>query len=318
MGLNKKAIIFTFIGILVVALFSVIFLARYESPIDRKNDVIRVRVQRLNEFVEDFEVYSENTLSVVSIKAIEGILWDIDERNDSIYNFEQAFIECTLNGTLGNGDRDCPNMPGNTLADWFDKIHKIANDKLFINFTYSFENLSISQTQYWYLDVSLDLKYSINDTYASWGVAKSLETDVSIEGFRDPLYLINGSTENIITRNDVIGIGQNITMFEEFIEEGQYRVSRSSDSPSFWMRMEGETSESDGAGIFSLVNPKDFNNDTNRSYVDFLFFNATKFKCGQGQVYAINDLSTPYTKLKIDLDHAQEFQFNFTQLNDTC
>jgi hypothetical protein len=314
MGLNKKAIIFTFMSILIVALFSLIFMARYEAPIDRKNDVIRTRINNVNEFVEDFELYSEDVLGLVSTKAVDGLLEYISTNHTAIFNFEQEFTECVLNGTMQGNFRPCPGMQGNTLKDWLEKINTTAQQELSMDFDYSFTNLTINQSEPWYLDARFVLTYTVTDVYGNWQSTKNITAKIPIEGFKDPLYVLNRTVNNTIRANKNPNLGKNLTLLKEFIQSNQYRTS--SNSPSFIMRMENDLGNS-RAGIFSMVNPNNFTYKANASYVDFLFFNNTHFDCDK--LYNVNGLDPEYVNVTIDETHAWiDLDINYTYLNNTC
>jgi len=311
--MNKKAIIFTFMSILLVSLFSLIFLAKYDAPIDRKNELINTRVRSLNEFVENYDIYAENILNLVSTKAIEGLIEYIETNNTYLYNFEQDFNECALNGTVSVGLDDCPGMENNTLGEWLDRIEQTAEEEFFIDLEYSYDNLSINQTYYKHLDVEFDITYTITDKYANWQATKTITTEVPITGFKDPIYVMDARVNKTIDFNNKGNLGNNRTLIEEFINKSQYR--QSSNSPSFLMRLHGNMEESE-YGMFSLVSPNNFINKDNTSYVDFLFLNNIEFDCND--VYRINGLAIPYNEVKIDTDHLRDLNINISWLSITC
>jgi hypothetical protein len=155
------------------------------------------------------------------------------------------------------------------------------------------------------VSVNIDMDVKDKKQTSSWSINKDIKTNISIEGFEDPLYVINsfGRVTNTIRISpfEHFVIGSNIDNLLTQINESYYITTNM--SPTYLMRLEGNLASSE-IGIESLVNLQEFIDQgltiKDRSAVDYIYFgNQTTTN------YRVN--GTP-SWFKIDSDHISVYE----------
>ncbi|MEK6968289.1 MAG: hypothetical protein AABX51_06675, partial [Nanoarchaeota archaeon] len=196
--LGKKGIFLTFIAISLIAAFILIFLP---SGISLKKDipVISTRVTTINEYVVDLEnVYLEESLQASGTKTVTALIEYMESQNRFLANFEDSFKEVLVEGKINGQPIDSfiePDiMAGNTYPEWLARIKTTADSTFNIktNFTAIASNdIKVYQTSPWLLAVDANISFTVDSETASWNKTIIVRSEIDIQNFNDPYYLIN-------------------------------------------------------------------------------------------------------------------------------
>jgi hypothetical protein len=139
--------------------------------------------------------------------------------------------------------------------------------------------VTIYQKNPWAANIDINVTLNAEDVKktASWQRPLYITTNISIQGFEDPLYVINsyGRVTNTIIKTNITNFvsGEDTTKLKKHTNNSYY--IESSTAPSFLMRLEGNLSNS-VYGIESLVNLEEFQEQEvpikSRSVVDYIYF----------------------------------------------
>jgi hypothetical protein len=301
--LGKKGMFLTFIAISLIAALIVIFTP---SDINLSGDVqaIKTRVSNVNEYVSDLEsVYLENALKATGRRTIIALIKYMEAKTMFLTSFDDAFSEVLLDGTIGGiliDDIIDPDiMTDNTYNDLINEIKTTAEQTFNVDTVYDISDIRVYQTRPWFIEVEADIIFSVTSETASWTRDVIIKTEISVENFDDPYYLVNteGSYINKITKSDTKFDEWDVDKVIDFIGNGDYTHFEDSQAPSFLMRFYNDISASSCCGIESLVNP---NNDAIlskfASYVDYLYW-KTPSDCDNQNLYKVNGLNS---EIKLD------------------
>lgn len=319
--LGKKGVFLTFISIIIIAAIIIIFTP---TKINVKEDisVIKTRVENVNEYVLDLEnVYLERTLQAIGRKTILSLILYVDIIGPfaTSTDFENAFAEVLLNGTIGGTPIDSITgqtiMTGNTYNDWIDKIKTTAQNTFNIDTTFNTINIAdiqVNQATPWFVDVEADITFSATSETASWTKDVTIKAQIPVENFDDPYYLANTDPNyvNKIRRSGTKFDEWNVNKVKDFIRDGNYTHFQNSNAPSFLMRFYDDVSPSSCCGIESLVNPNNpqiSNKDV--SYADYLYWSDTE-NCNNPpkSLFKVDAINTEFTSLKFDLNHLAKYK----------
>jgi hypothetical protein len=305
LGLNKKAIIFTMIAVLMSLLFTIIFAPNYQLPYDHENDAIRLRVLTLDQFAKDFENYAEFALELKSYEVLEALIERAADKK-KIY-FENYFESCITKNTMGVDN--CSSTGQNvTIYNALDKIVNLSRNNLSIQLAYRVNKVDITQENPWKLRARMNITYYITDVYAEWERTKIITSDVSIEDLKDPIYALNKTYNNTFKQNKVAVTEWNITKLQAFYDSKEYRYNPR--APSFIDRVEYNlTGNSTCCGIESLVDITQTGFKPNRTFVDYELFANHYYSC-LTELKRINGF-TP-SQFTLDINRLIEFRINST------
>ena len=315
--LGKKGMFLTFISVAIIAAAIVIFTP---SDINLKKDipVIKTRVSNVNEYVLDLEnVYLENALKATGRRTIIALIGRIGEGGSfsDKGEFDSAFSEVLLDGTLDDEpigesinsnymDQDI--MVDNTYNDWLNKIVATAKNTYNIDTTFShiqLTDIQVYQIRPWFIEVEADITFSVTSETASWTRDVTIKTEISVENFDDPYYLVKTTAAdptksyfNKITKSDTKFNEWDVDKVIDFIDNGDYTHFEDSQAPSFLMRFVDDSSwnnlefdtQKECCGIESLVNQDTLvslglSPSIYKSYVDYLFWTTS-----DGCVYTVD------------------------------
>jgi hypothetical protein len=311
--LGKKGMFLTFISIAIIAAVIIIFTP---SGLDLSKDipVIKTRVSNVNEYVLDLEnVYLENALKATGRKTLIGLIkWMENPLGTARFftnfkGFEDSFSEVLLYGQIEGADIDeyyeGAIMDGNTYINLIDDIKTTAEQTFNVETIFTVNDIKVEQTRPWFVDVEADITFRVSSETASWNKNVLIKTEISVENFDDPYYLVNtgGSYINKIRKSDTKFDEWSDEKVIDFIEDGNYTHFEDGQAPSFLMRFYNDISASSCCGIESLVNPNNpsiSNKDV--SYVDYLYWSSVE-----------NCANPPYTLLRVDKIHTEFPNFKF-------
>jgi len=316
--LGKKGMFLTFISIAILAGFIIIF-----TPSDinlMKNiPVIKTRVSNVDEYVLDLEnVYLERTLQATGRKTLIGLIeyMKVNGFFNDAEEFESIFSEVLLNGTIGKipldeiidpFDNEPDIMTGNTYNDWLDRIKSTAQQTLNVDTTFNTiqaADILVYQINPWFVNVDANILFTVStvEGTASWTKDFTITTEIEVENFDDPYYLVNtqGSYVNRINKTNTRFDEWNVEKVNDFITNGNYTHFINSDAPSFLMRFYDDMSASPCCGIESFVNPiHPAISDRDVSYVDHRYWSTTP-SCPNTNLYTVAGLDSEF---KLDFSH---------------
>ena len=301
--LGKKGMFLTFIAISLIAALIVIFTPS-DINLSKNLQATKTRVSNVNEYVSDLEsVYLERTLQATGRKTLISLIGHVKDNGffDNAVKFENAFSDVLLTGKYNGNNIGV--MDENTYNDWLNQIVITAKSTFNVDTTLTVNSIEIDQTRPWFVDVEADITFLVSSETASWNKNVLIETEISVENFDDPYYLVNteGSYINKIRKSDTKFDEWSDEKVIDFIEDGNYTHFEDGQAPSFLMRFYNDISASSCCGIESLVNPNNpsiSNKDV--SYVDYLYWSSVE-----------NCANPPYTLLRVDKIHTEFPNFKF-------
>ncbi|MFH0870434.1 MAG: hypothetical protein V1866_05255 [archaeon] len=324
MGLsnNRKGVVLSLIALLMAVFFTIIFATDLNAPLDQKNDLVQSRVLIMNSFMESFFSYAEASASVSGYLSLRGML--IDQGQTHTYfdaslspsnplSLEYQFSYCMRTGNLTT-TKLCPGMStpakNMTLTVFLQNLSAMAVDYFKMKANFTINNISITQSQPFTVDVIVNLTLKLSDEFANISDTRILTVPVTIEGLPDALYSINGTYNQTIKKTNITKLsGWNITDLRQLYSRHEYRNYPL--APSFLGRMEANFSAT-GIGIESFINntapsviayPYRINDST----VDHQFWRKISFNCSN-----VFNLSSTLLPHRFQLNDAYRVNFNIT------
>jgi len=274
-SMNKKGIIFTIIAIALLSFFLVSYTIFYS--INTRESVTK-RIETMNNFVNLVEEDLPRQLYISGFRVIFLFNKRIADTGDYMINFNSTFKECFYNGTIYGEAQTL--MDGVKLEDIEDALNEKARN-INVNISLTNSNISIYQESPWFIKVVLNANLEIRDEgdLASWNRAASFETYIPVEGFEDPLYVVetNGLVTNKINKTIYEGFvnGADVSNLSSHVENLYYKASDT--APSFLDRLEGINS-ANANGIESLVYLPRLSSQgitlKQKSVVDYIYFSS--------------------------------------------
>lgn len=246
----------------------------YSNVYDR--NVIKTRVKTMESFVSSTEDNLARQLYISGFRII-FLAEDVISRTGAyLGNFTAFFNEAITNGTIfGNSSQI---LYGATLPDIQNSTNENAR-KMNLYFSLSNISVSASQSDPWNIVITLNAFLSMSDVsnLASWNKNETIKAYVPIEGFEDPMYLLN--TAGKVSRKINQTIYQNFSSRSSLLNhlEKKYYIASSS-APSFIKRLEG-INQPDENGIESFVYLPELSSQglpvLDKSVVDYIYFSSS-------------------------------------------
>ena len=307
---NKNGIFFTFAAIVLSIIIILSFNTYNAYRMKDEIELAEVRINTMNRFVEDMQEDMENVIFIAGFRGIlslEDYMMKYDRfmgQEDSP-NLAIGFKSLFLNGTIITGIKTetMGFMKNNSFLNWTKRMEIQAN-KTGIELNLTINDVTISHSEPWMVDVSVDLRIKANDKKgtASWTIDKVLTKKINISAFVDPLYLVNnnGLVNNTMAVTTVDPSASSSNLNTHLINS--YYIKHS-DAPSYLMRFENNLGSS-SYGIESLVNSQERINAglsaLDRSAVDYIYFGT--------QVTTNCKINNPsYSWFKLDTPNHKDF-----------
>ncbi|PIN93482.1 hypothetical protein COU54_02820 [Candidatus Pacearchaeota archaeon CG10_big_fil_rev_8_21_14_0_10_31_24] len=244
-----------------------------------KRSLVNTRVQTMDDFLKALEINLERELYTSGFRIIFLAEDEIVSTGGYIENFSSFFNEAFENGTVNGEPKDI--MIGATKSDLIDSMNEKAS-KINANVFLSDVSTSYSQVDPWNVQFvfSFNLSLEDNSNLARWERFQEITTLVGVEGFEDPIYIVN--TNALVSRkiNRTIYEGNyvvdsDISNFYSHVFSGYY--AESVNSPSFLNRLEGNLSQDDN-GIESFVNLAELDSQglpiSDKTTTDHIYFSG--------------------------------------------
>ena len=284
MALKKKAMYFTVMTIAMLTIFTFIFLAPGYQKESADMLSVESRIDSINSFIESLNRDVERGLYISSYMAILSMEGYIISEGSFLNDTEDDFMEAVINGTLHGKNLSLMKDESVTFPDWIKNIRQ-ESSKFNIDLDLEVKNMTIYQKSPWHVTVGANYSLQVNEStgLASWNMDRYAETDISIIGFEDPLYIRFGlgRTTNIINRTIFdnnyarkVNGSWNLTNLMEHIRSSYYSANQ--DAPSFLSRLEYDLDPSP-YGIESFVDIEEFikqgiSTNDGSSIIDFHYF----------------------------------------------
>ena len=281
---NKRGIFFTTLVIVIFSLFILTY-TFYSQTQERRT--IQKRISTMNGLVFSIEENIPRQLKATGFRIIFLFEKRIAETGSYISNLNGTFNEMFFNGTLyGQTNPEIQAlMQGATLPGIISAIQEKAN-KINVEVNITNPSISITQEDPWRVKIMLNAGIIINDknNLASWNKTGDIIAYVDVEGFEDPIYIVNTNglvTNKIIkTPYSTFVSGSDISNLLAHSQNSYYIASTS--APSFLDRLEGINSP-DANGIESLVNLQKLSSQgiavEDKSVVDYIYFSEEDSAC---------------------------------------
>ena len=321
--MGKKGVFLTFIAIsIVVAL--VLILA--PSGINPESEMmpVKARASKLDNYVTDLENrYLVDSLEASGTRTIIALIGYMESQGRFVSNFEGVFEEVLLNGTVDGVLIDSyiePDiMQGNTYPNWTGRIIAAADDAFNADTSISINSISVYQSSPWLLTVSADLYLNVSSETAVWNKAITVKSDIDIQRFEDPSYIIstNGLYRPRINSTHVKAGQWGSNNVREHIRHATYYHYSNSRAPSFIMRFTNTSLASSCCGIEGIVNPNEISTGGMESYADYLYFNHTyQNRCGE--LYNVTGLWDEFSGLQFDFEHLVNYNLTEEGVIQAC
>lgn len=269
---NKKAQIFSLIAI---ALLFLLFISYEIYSFLYERDTVTTRVKTMNAFLFSIEQDLERQLYISGFRTIFLAEDHITRTGEYISNFDILFNEAITDGTIYGEPSEI--LQGTTISEIEEDIKEKAK-KMNLNLSLYDISVSIGQEDPWNIIIYFNATLNLTDqsNLARWNKKQEIKAAIPIQGFEDPIYLINsnGRVSNRI----------NQTIYETFdsatllvhSQKGEY--INSSLAPSFIDRLEGNLQPNPN-GIESLVYIPELSSQGisiyDKSIVDYIYFSST-------------------------------------------
>ncbi|MBX4212196.1 hypothetical protein KW787_01925 [Candidatus Pacearchaeota archaeon] len=276
MDLGKKGIFFTSMTIIILSLFFISY-AAYSEYNDRKP--IEKRIDTMNKFLFSLETDLSRQIYISGFYSVFIIEKDIVETGNYNPNVTRSFQELFVNGSI-NG-KDQPFMLGAKISD-IQQAVSAKGQKINVNVTINASQPVIDQVDPWHIRIQLPINLSVEDSskLASWNKMYTVTAFVPVEGFEDPLYVVNtfGLVPNNITKTPYYPFvqGSNVGNLSQHLQYSLYYAD--SLAPSFLDRLEGKLSANPN-GIESFVYIPKLSSQgitvTDKSDIDYIYFSGS-------------------------------------------
>ncbi|MBI2657337.1 hypothetical protein HYX08_01435 [Candidatus Woesearchaeota archaeon] len=323
--MRRKGIFFTFIAIIIMAAFILVFTPQADISIQKDTLAAKTRITTIDNYVSDLEnSYFENVLRATSYKAILSLIFYMNSTGSYIADLDSAFSEVILTGNINGVPIDSITgkqiMGNSTLNDWNARMIAAAKDTLNVNTTINVLSVSVSQSRPWNIDSRIEVNFTVKSNVAEWSKKSAIISSISIGGLYDPYYLVNTNKAytNQIKRSTVEFNQWNIGKVREHVRNGTYVHFEGSDAPSFLMRLTNNMSASACCGIESYVNPNMVGPpDQIDSYADYHLW-SNKFANNCTQLYNITGIWDEFRYFKLDFDHLTLLNITAQDAVRTC
>lgn len=287
--MNKKSIVFTFITVTLLLIILISFLININNRIESKIQTTNIKVETLNSFVKNLNsTYLPDALRSSSNQVILSLI-DYDSNLSVNHNVDNYFKDVILDGYLINLKQE--NMFQNnlnyTLEYTLNEINKSALQQGVI-FQYSKQDINdavnsmiINQEDPWHVKVNMVFSYAVKDVRNefNWTIKNAkISSLLSVENYRDPLYLLNPELGNIglkIKKSPYQDF-KSIELFEDHVSNEYFYPN--SNAPSFLKRLQNDLT-SDSNGIESLLDPIYYVNGDGFSNADYQYLNNVPGFC---------------------------------------
>src|SRR3989338_109556 len=280
--MKRKGIFFTFISIVIVAVFLLVLTPQADITLQKDTQAVRTKINTIDNYIESIEdSYLTTALKSSTFKTMLSLAYYMNTTGKFMTNLDPAFSEIIINGTLNKVPVDSLTgkkiMDNNTLANWSLRIANVGKDTYNAETNITIINTSVTQTDPWRLTSILTVNISVKSSISDWKISKTIVATTSLEGLYDPYYLVNTvsmpSYGKRIRQSNVPFDKWNISQVRITLENSTYVYWKNTKAPSYLMRFVNNTNGSGCCGIESFVDPNRISpSDQRGSYIDYAFW----------------------------------------------
>lgn len=327
MELKKKAILFTFLSVIIAGLIATMFSTHQITPLDENMDVEKAKVTSTNNLLLNIISYSKTALRLSGYVALQEIIDNIHEEK-SYYTEPEittVFNETVVKGTINGVVRD--NMDGLTIIDMMEQVKELVVNETNTFFLYNVTEVLIYQSKPFSVTAAMNISLYIEKQGMSWNTTEEIVSEITIIGLKDPLYFGIGYN-NTFKETETLIETFNRTTFEIFVNDSEYINSPNTIKiidigtfrpMSFFGRLTNNSNVKNETTLtlLSLVNPAKLTNiSTHTSYIDYMF--NREFNQSECLKY-LRQISNISNQPLIDLEHLKLiFNMTDTQIDATC
>lgn len=273
---NKKAQIYTIMAIVLIGLLFVSI--EVFSVVNQRHEV-KTRVSTMESFLTSIEKNFERQVFISGFRIIFLAENEIATKGTYISNLDNFFEEAFFNGTVNGIEQEI--LLGATYDDILNSMNEKAK-KVNVEITFKDPEISVSQEDPWRIMFKVTTNFTMEDIsgLARWDKQQKITAYIPIEGFEDPIYIIN--TNGLVPRkiNRTIYtefiVGNDVSNLLDHLDKGYYLATN--ESPNFLDRLRGDSSP-DANGIESLVNLPELSTQgiptNDKTAVDHIYFSAS-------------------------------------------
>src|SRR3989338_9903066 len=189
---SKKAIFYTIAAIALTAVIFVTYSTYTTYRLTDRMETIGTRIETVNFFIKDVEKDLNKGIYITTFRTLLSFGQFISTNGTYISNVNEKFKESFINGTISQQPLSL--MKDSTFTDWANRISAEA-DKIDIKFNFTVNSIRLNHSDPWTVEaginITLDIRDKRNTSY--WIRERYLTQKISIEGFEDPLYVINSN-----------------------------------------------------------------------------------------------------------------------------
>jgi len=283
--IGKKAQVFILVAIALIALFTVSY-GVYSTIQDRST--VNTRINTMDSFLFSVEKDLSRQMYVVGHRGLFMAEANVTATGNYINNMTSYFNSIFFNDIPYNDFCNSSNLNESIMcgARYIDLLYEnedSINNKarnMNININVTRPSIVIYQANPWNMGINFQFDLFMDDSsgLASWKKRASITSEVSIEGFEDPLYLIKtgGRVATKVRRTIYEGnytSGSDVTNLRAHLDNGYY--AQNTNAPSFLGRLQGNLS-ADTNGIESFVDNSKLEQQRvetkTKSSIDYIYF----------------------------------------------
>jgi hypothetical protein len=321
MAMNRKALFYTLVAVIFLAVIIVVFGTYNKYKFQDRQEVYETRIRTMNDFIRDFQSDISRATYISTFRAMlamEEYVSKTGQFIESKTKTEELFREAFNNGSI-NGVQ-YPIMNESDFQNYLGRVNAKAR-QIDIAIAANVTGVSIIQSDPWHLNVSFDIHVIITDMkgLAGWTYDSSTSTLVPIDDLKDPLYTVKtqGAMPNTIRRMnqsmmplvDDTSDTNTTTGLAHFINQSYYW--NNTRAPSLLQRFYGDMSASP-YGIESIIrldslqsqNPVLYPIRKYQSSIDYLYFNETQT---YPLICNIQNANTTTNWLVLDENHSNDY-----------
>jgi len=276
--MNKKAQIFTLLAIFIISLM---FISFRVFSIAEFRESTSTRISTMGNFLDSIEKNLERQMFISGFRIIFLAENQVTVTGTYILSVNDFFNEAFFNGTVAGQSSDILN--GATYTDLINSINNNAK-KINVDITLKNSNIFLSMEDPWNVKFTLVSDFVMEDKsgLAKWEKQQNISALIPIEGFEDPMFIIN--TNALVSRkinqtiyDGIYANGSDVTNLLSHVNDGLY--VEHTGAPNFLQRFEGDlTSDPGGNGIESFVNINELSQQglptSTKSTIDFIYFSS--------------------------------------------
>ncbi len=269
--MNKKAMFFTILAIALMSLFLISY--TFYSVVQGRKSIDK-RIETMNNFLFSIEQDLQREVYIIGFRTLFSAEDYITKKGQYITDINSFFREAFFNGTVDGNSSEI--LIGVTYKDIVESVNE-KSKRLNINLNLTNPEILITQEDPWHVALILSLNLTMKDMaeLASWNKKENIKSLIKIEGFEDPLYVINTGGQIINKINKTIYEPIDISNLLAHTQSSYYIESTT--APSFLNRLQGITSNS-SSGIESLVYLPKLSSQgiaiKDKSCVDYIYFSS--------------------------------------------